>query len=92
MQKHYPVIVEQDEDGIFIVDCLSLDGCRSYGKTIDEAMDNIGEVIEVCLDAPDNPIPMASFIGVFQFCEKPSIGHCVFMTWAIAGEKHPETL
>jgi len=46
----YPIIVEVDEDGIFIVNCPSIKGCRSYGSTIDEAMDNIREAIESCID------------------------------------------
>jgi len=49
MKKHYPVIVEQDKDGVFIVECPSLKSCRSYGRTIDEALENIREAIEVCL-------------------------------------------
>lgn len=49
MKKHYPVIIEQDKDGIYIVDCPVLKSCRSYGKTISEAMENIQEAIGVCL-------------------------------------------
>lgn len=48
--KHYPVIVEQDEDGVFIVDCPSFIGCRSYGHTIAEAMTNIQEAMAACID------------------------------------------
>lgn len=64
MRKHYPVVIEQDEDGVFIVECPCLDGCRSYGRTIDEAMENIREAIEVCLDGPEQAQPLTSFIGV----------------------------
>jgi len=49
MKKNFPVIVEQDEDGVFIVECPMLKGCRSYGYTIDEAMANIREAIEACM-------------------------------------------
>ncbi|MEO8085391.1 MAG: type II toxin-antitoxin system HicB family antitoxin [Bacteroidota bacterium] len=44
------MLVEQDEDGIYIVTCPAFDGCHSYGKTIDEALSNIREVIDICLD------------------------------------------
>lgn len=47
---HLPVIVEQDEDNIYIVSCPVFKGCHSYGKTIEEALDNIKEVIEMCLE------------------------------------------
>ena len=46
----FPVILEKDEDGYFIVSCPLFKGCHSYGKTIEEAMENIKEVIELCLE------------------------------------------
>jgi predicted RNase H-like HicB family nuclease len=49
MNKHFPIIIEQDKDGVFIVECPVLNGCRSYGRTVDEALANIREAIEVCL-------------------------------------------
>jgi predicted RNase H-like HicB family nuclease len=45
---HFPILIEQDEDGVYIVSCPSFKGCHSYGKTVDEAMANIQEVIEIC--------------------------------------------
>nr|WP_218969824.1 type II toxin-antitoxin system HicB family antitoxin [Thermodesulfatator atlanticus] len=45
-----PIIIEQDEDGYYIVSCPVFKGCHSYGKTIDEALKNIREVIELCLE------------------------------------------
>ncbi|WP_022853464.1 type II toxin-antitoxin system HicB family antitoxin [Thermodesulfatator atlanticus] len=47
---HLPIIIEQDEDGYYIVSCPVFKGCHSYGKTIDEALKNIREVIELCLE------------------------------------------
>lgn len=47
---HLPVMVEQDEDNIYIVSCPVFKGCHSYGKTIDEALDNITEVIQMCIE------------------------------------------
>jgi len=47
---HLPIIVEMDEDGYYIVSCPLFGGCHSYGKTIDEALENIREVIELCLE------------------------------------------
>ncbi len=47
---HLPIIVEQDEDDIYIVSCPVFKGCHSYGKTIDEALSNIKEVIDMCLE------------------------------------------
>ena len=50
MKLHFPIVIEQDEDNIFIASCPTFSGCHSYGKTIDEAMANIKEVIEMCLE------------------------------------------
>lgn len=48
MTRHFPVIVEQDSEGVFIVECPLYKGCRSYGHSIEEAMANIREAIEAC--------------------------------------------
>jgi predicted RNase H-like HicB family nuclease len=51
MEKlHLPIIVEMDEDGYYIVSCPLFKGCHSYGETIGEALENIREVIEMCLE------------------------------------------
>ncbi len=59
---HLPIIIEQDEDGIYIVSCPTFKGCHSQGKTVDEAMSNIKEVIEICLE-DENSEPVNHFIG-----------------------------
>ncbi len=63
MTRHFPIIVEQDANGVFIVDCPLIQGCRSYGATMDEAIANIREAIEACL--PDgSSSEEATFIGI----------------------------
>lgn len=46
--------LEQDKDGVFIVSCPVYKGCRSYGYTIDEAIENITEAIEVCYEEAED--------------------------------------
>ncbi|MFQ5807276.1 MAG: type II toxin-antitoxin system HicB family antitoxin [Phycisphaerae bacterium] len=60
---HLPVLVEHDEDDLFIVSVPTLRGCRSYGRTIDEAMRNIAEAATLCLE-DETPTAQASFVGV----------------------------
>jgi len=48
--KTFKVIVEQDEDGTYIVDCPTFKGCHSYGENMDEALENIKDVIEMCVE------------------------------------------
>jgi predicted RNase H-like HicB family nuclease len=63
MEKlHLPIIIEIDEDGYYIVSCPVFKGCHSYGETVDEAMENIKEVIEMCLE--ENKVEeLNKFIG-----------------------------
>ncbi|NOZ60344.1 MAG: type II toxin-antitoxin system HicB family antitoxin [Calditrichaeota bacterium] len=56
----YRVIIEQDEDGIFVAEVPSLPGCISQGETRAKALENIQEAIEVYLEslqAHNEPIP-----------------------------------
>ena len=43
--RQLPLFVEKDEDGFYIVECPIFEGCYSQGKTLDEALKNIREVI-----------------------------------------------
>lgn len=61
---HLPILIEQDEDNIFIVSCPVFKGCHSYGKTIDEALANIREVVDMCLEEEKGTIKgINRFIG-----------------------------
>ncbi len=46
----YPIVVEKDEDGFFVTTNTSLSGCFSQGKTIEEALANVQEATELCLE------------------------------------------
>jgi predicted RNase H-like HicB family nuclease len=56
----YRVIVEIDEDGVYVVEVPALPGCISQGKTRAEALANTKEAIELYLDsleAHGEPVP-----------------------------------
>lgn len=59
---HLPILLEQDEDGIFIVSCPSFKGCHSFGKTVEQAMRNIQEAIEMCIQE-EKPGIFNQFVG-----------------------------
>lgn len=47
----FKVLLERDEeDGGYVVVCPSIPGCYSQGETVEEAMANIREAIELCLE------------------------------------------
>lgn len=52
--KQFPVFVEKDEDGFYVIECPLFKGCYSQGKTLDEALANIREVVELCLEEKEN--------------------------------------
>jgi len=60
---HVPIMIETDEDGIFIVSCPQFKGCHSYGATIDEALARIKEVIELCMEDSQTSDPLNTFVG-----------------------------
>jgi len=42
--------MQQDEDGWIVIECPSLPGCVSQGRTREEALANIREAIELTLE------------------------------------------
>jgi predicted RNase H-like HicB family nuclease len=44
------VTIDRDEDGVWIVECPAIPGCVSQGDTKDEALSNIREAIELCME------------------------------------------
>lgn len=50
---NFRVILEQDEEGYFVASVPAIPGCHSQGKTYEEALKNIKEAIELCLEAAD---------------------------------------
>ncbi len=49
---HLKVVIEEDEEvGGYVVSCPSLQGCFSQGDTIEEALENIKEAIQACLES-----------------------------------------
>lgn len=58
----YRVLIEQDEDGVFVAQVPALPGCVSQGTTRAEALSNVQEAIVVYLEslrAHDEPIPLS---------------------------------
>jgi len=49
-----PLFIEKDQDGLYVVECPVLEGCYTQGKTIDEALKNIREVIELIVEEKEN--------------------------------------
>ena len=56
----YRVLIEQDEDGVFVAEVPSLPGCISQGTTRDDALAHAREAVELyleSLEAHGDPVP-----------------------------------
>lgn len=62
--REFFVVIERDEDGLYVGEVPQLKACYSQGTTIDELMVNIREVIEMCLEEMDDGDSLTEFIGV----------------------------
>jgi predicted RNase H-like HicB family nuclease len=45
------VTLDRDETGMIVAECPSIPGCISQGRTEEEAMANISEAIQACIEA-----------------------------------------
>ena len=46
----FNIIVEQDEDGMFVSEVIGLPGCHTQGRTLDELMQRTKEAISLYLN------------------------------------------
>jgi predicted RNase H-like HicB family nuclease len=63
--REFYVVIEKDEDGYFVGEVPQLKGCYTQGKTLDELMVNIREVIELCLEE-EGDIDLPEFVGIHK--------------------------
>ena len=47
----FKIAISQDEDGVYVIECLNLPGCISQGKTKEEAVVNIKDAIRGYLES-----------------------------------------
>ena len=64
--RNYTVLIEQDEDGIYVAKVPDIPGCYTQGKTIPQVIERIKEAIQVCLESDKEERPQMKFIGLQQ--------------------------
>lgn len=65
MQRDFYVVIEKDEDGFLVGEVPQLRACYSQGRTLDELMENIREVVSLCLEEQlEEGETFPEFIGV----------------------------
>lgn len=64
--RNFTVLIEQDEDGIYVAKVPDIPGCYTQGKTVQQAMERIKEAIQVCLEADKEEHRQMKFVGLQQ--------------------------
>ena len=62
----HKVVIERDEDGVYIAYCPALQGCYTQGDTYEEALENIKDAIRLHIEARravGEPVPIEAAVG-----------------------------
>ncbi len=62
----FPVVIEQDEDGLYIGIVPDLKGCHTQARTLGELEKRLKEVIGLCLEVERKQFHQNKFIGLHQ--------------------------
>ncbi len=64
-QREFYVVIEQDEDGFYVGEVPQLPGCYAQSRTLDELLQNIKEVIQLCLERQGEEVESdLQFVGI----------------------------
>ncbi len=66
MKKEFTIVIEQDEDGVYVASVPELEGCHTQAKTLDELRERIKEAIQLYLEVESDlirEVPL-EFVGV----------------------------
>lgn len=63
---NFTVLIEQDEDGIFVAKVPDIPGCYTQGKTVEQAMERVKEAIQVCIEGDKEKPFCLKFVGIQQ--------------------------
>lgn len=78
-ELQFKVLIERDEDGLYVASVPELPGCYTQGKTLEEARARIREAIELVLESDRelkeeklffDSSSYASFLGIEQVAVK----------------------
>lgn len=62
--RQFDVIIERDEDGLYVGSVPQLTGCHTQGHSLDELMARMREAVELCLEVEGTPQQSLEFIGI----------------------------
>ena len=62
-KREFTVVIERDEDGLYVAHVPELRGCYTQARNLDTLMKRVREVIELCLEDDEFVEPM-ELVGV----------------------------
>jgi predicted RNase H-like HicB family nuclease len=64
MQRDFDVVIERDSAGYYLASVPALRGCHTQARSLDELMERVREVVELCLEVESEEIEPMTFVGV----------------------------
>jgi len=64
MKGEFHVIIEKDAEGNYVASVPSLRGCHTQGTSLDQVIDRIREVIQLCLEEGGTETEALDFVGI----------------------------
>ena len=64
MARQYDVVIERDEEGMYVASVPLLPGCHTDASSLDELIVEIREAIELCLEVEGQEPSNLEFIGI----------------------------
>ena len=64
MARQFDVVIERDEEGLYVASVPQLPGCHTDGASLDELMAEIREAIELCLEVQGQEPNNLEFVGI----------------------------
>jgi len=64
MKREFNILIEEDEDGLFVASVPELRGCHTQAKSLDVLMKRIREAIELCSEVEEMQTNNSRFVGI----------------------------
>jgi predicted RNase H-like HicB family nuclease len=64
MKREFNILIEEDENGVFVASVPELRGCHTQASSLDELMVRIREAIELCLEVESEAAYVPKFVGI----------------------------
>jgi len=61
VERSFDVVIERDEEGLYVASVPSLPGCHTQAPSLDDLMNRVKEAIELCLEVEGLPSTKLEF-------------------------------